>query len=419
MGFNIKDFMNEESAKDINSGWKPIQISVHKLRPAAGKENFYHMDDREVEETARTIELVGVQQYPVVKPIKGTDEYEIIAGHKRRLAILKLLAEGKTEYEMIPCKVESAEDGIRNQLILIFTNSTQRERTDYEKMQEIKEVRKLLTEWQKDNKLPGKKQNIIAEILGMNKTKIGTLEHINKKLIEPFKAEYAAGNINTAVANEIAGLDETPQQALYEAYKETGILTAKEVKAAGETAQESYAELQEQKGEYTEPQPESITSICFSCTQYEMCHEKKSTVTRCNAYKNREKSYKTKEQQYDEEQDEINREVKGKLKELAQEEKMNHLPSDKKFEQKEHGISISEKRYEEIINRRLTFLLLKKDRYKVGEKIDLSEYKDGNKTGRVAEVQITYIWQDWTGLKDDYCIIGFAVSRLNNGIFQN
>lgn len=234
MGFDINNFLNAESKKEVKSDWKPVKLSVHKLRPAAGKENFYHMDDKEIEETARTIELVGIQQYPVVKPIPGTDEYEIIAGHKRRLAILKLIAEGKTEYEMIPCKIETAEDSIKNRLILIFTNSTQRERTDYEKMQEIKEVRQLLEEWQKDNKIPGKMQNVIADFLGTNKTKIGTLEHIDSKLIEPFKAEFAAGKISTNAANEIAGLDEAAQQVLYDTYKETGSLTAKEVKTVKE-----------------------------------------------------------------------------------------------------------------------------------------------------------------------------------------
>lgn len=231
MGFDINNFLNAESKKEVKSDWKPVKLSVHKLRPAAGKENFYHMDDKEIEETARTIELVGIQQYPVVKPIPDSDEYEIIAGHKRRLAILKLLTEGKTEYEMIPCKIETAEDSIKNRLILIFTNSTQRERTDYEKMQEIKEVRQLLTEWQKDNKISGKLQNVIAEVLGTNKTKVGTLEHIDGRLIEPFKNEFAAGKISTDAANKIAGLDDAAQQALYEIYKETGSLTAEDVKA--------------------------------------------------------------------------------------------------------------------------------------------------------------------------------------------
>ncbi|MFQ9588833.1 MAG: ParB/RepB/Spo0J family partition protein [[Ruminococcus] torques] len=230
MGFNINNFLNVESKKEAKSDWKQIKISVHKLRPAAGKENFYHMDDKEVIETARTIELVGLQQYPVVKPVEGTDEYEIIAGHKRRLAVMKLLSEGKPEYEMIPCKVENTEDSIRNRLILIFTNSTQRERTDYEKMQEIKETKELLKEWKRNNDLPGKMQNVIAEILGTNKTKVGTLENIDKNLIPAFKEEFAAGKISTNTANEIAGLVADAQQALYETYKETGSLTASDAK---------------------------------------------------------------------------------------------------------------------------------------------------------------------------------------------
>lgn len=230
MGFNINDFMNEESRKAIKSDWKPVKISVKHLRPAPEKENFYHADDKEITDLAKTIELIGLQQYPVVKAIEGTDDYEIIAGHKRRLAHLRLLDEGKEEFEMIPCKVETP-DGIKNELILIFTNSTQRERTDYEKMREIERVRELLTEYQKTHELTGRKQNIIAEILGTNKTKVGTLDNINNNLIEPFKAEFAAGKISTSTANEIAGLEHEAQQALFDTYKETGTLTAKDAKA--------------------------------------------------------------------------------------------------------------------------------------------------------------------------------------------
>lgn len=258
MAFNMADFFNTETKKDIKADWKPMRISVHKLRPAAGKENFYHMDDKEVIETARTIELVGLQQYPVVKPVEGTDEYEIIAGHKRRLAILKLLSEGKTEYEMIPCKVESTEDGIRNRLILIFTNSTQRERTDYEKMQEIKETKELLTEWKKTNSLPGKMQNVIAEILGTNKTKVGTLENIDKNLIPAFKEEFAAGRISTNAANEIAGLEQDAQQALYETYKETGSLIAKDARALKEDTEDGQMDGQINMYQFPDYLPDNL-----------------------------------------------------------------------------------------------------------------------------------------------------------------
>lgn len=233
MGFNINNFLNAESKKEIKSDWKPIKVSARKLRPAPDKKNFYHAEDKEIKDLAESIELIGLQQYPVIRPVEGTDEYEVIAGHKRRLAILRLLDEGKTEYEMIPCRVETPDD-IRNELILIFTNSTQRERTDYEKMREIERVRELLTEYQKTHELTGRRQNIIAEILGTNKTKVGTLDNINNNLIAPFVEEFAAGKISTSAANEIAGLEPDAQQALYETYKATGSLIAKDAKALKE-----------------------------------------------------------------------------------------------------------------------------------------------------------------------------------------
>lgn len=230
MGFNINDFLNEDSMKEIKSDWKPVRINISKIKPAPDKENFYHVDEEEIEQLARSIEMVGVQQYPVVKPIKGTGEYELIAGHKRRLAIQRLIDEGKNEFEMVPCKVEDTGDDIRNELILIFTNCTQRERTDPERMQEIKRVKKLIAEYQEEHGLAGRKQEIIAGILGTNKTKIGTLENIDRNLLGDFKNEFMAGKINTYTANEIAGLDIEAQKSLYETYLKTGTIKAADAK---------------------------------------------------------------------------------------------------------------------------------------------------------------------------------------------
>ena len=241
MGFNINNFLNAESKKEIKSDWKPIKVSARKLRPAPDKKNFYHAEDKEIKDLAESIELIGLQQYPVIRPVEGTDEYEVIAGHKRRLAILRLLDEGKPEYEMVPCRVETPDE-IQNELILIFTNSTQRERTDYEKMREIERVRELLTEYQKTHELTGRRQSIIAEILGTNKTKVGTLDNINNNLIGPFMEEFATNKISTSTANEIAGLEPDAQQALYETYKATGSLIAKDAKALKETFPDDFPE---------------------------------------------------------------------------------------------------------------------------------------------------------------------------------
>lgn len=281
MGFNINNFLNAESKKEIKSDWKPIKVSARKLRPAPDKKNFYHAEDKEIKDLAESIELIGLQQYPVIRPVEGTDEYEVIAGHKRRLAILRLLDEGKAEYEMIPCRVETPDD-IRNELILIFTNSTQRERTDYEKMREIERVRELLTEYQKTHELTGRRQNIIAEILGTNKTKVGTLDKINNNLIAPFVEEFAAGKISTSAANEIAGLEQDAQQALYETYKETGSLTAKDAKAVNEPQEPSETAQEppkEEKAIENTPEPEKGQETAQDAPESGFMNEPETKVT--------------------------------------------------------------------------------------------------------------------------------------------
>ena len=89
---------------------------------------------------------------------------------------------------------------------------------------------------------------------------------------------------------------------------------------------------------------------------------------------------------------------------------MSQLPSD--GEAKKHEIITAAGKCEEITSGKLTFLLLKKDGYKEGEEIWLVEHEDGSATGRKICAIVQYIWQDWTGLDDDYCIIGFKVAGV-------
>lgn len=194
-----------------------------------------------------------------------------------------------------------------------------------------------------------------------------------------------------------------PQESICETCMHNG-------ECAGKKTHEDGCMGYEQQEEYIDPQPDTVTSLCYSCNNYETCHEKKSTVTSCNAYVNRAEAQKTDEQRYNEEQAELDRQTREKLREQRQEEKMSRLPSD--GEAKKHEIIIAAGKYEEITSGKLTFLLLKKDGYKEGEEITLAEHEDGSATGRKIYITVQYIWQDWTGLDDDYCIIGFKVSEV-------
>lgn len=239
MAFDIKDFLNPESKKEMADDFVLKKIPAEKLHPS--DKNFYEMDPAEIEALKETIELVGVQENLVVKKISAGEnagDYEIIAGHKRHRAVTELLAEGKEVSPLLPCKVESDADGVKNELILIFTNSTQRERSDYCKMQEIQRVRELLEEYAKYNNMPGRKRDVIAGILNTSKSTIGRLDNIRRNIIPDFLEEYKAGKISTSAANEIAGATPEEQHQLLEQYKETGSIKAKEAAQIKEPEQQ-------------------------------------------------------------------------------------------------------------------------------------------------------------------------------------
>lgn len=239
MAFDIKDFLNTESKKEMADDFVLKKIQAEKLHPS--DKNFYEMDPVEIEALKETIELVGVQENLVVKKISAGEnagDYEIIAGHKRHRAVTELLAEGKEVSPLLPCKVESDADGVKNELILIFTNSTQRERSDYCKMQEIQRVRELLEEYAKYNDMPGRKRDVIAGILNTSKSTIGRLDNIRRNIIPDFLEEYKAGKISTTAANEIAGATPEEQHQLLEKYKETGSIKAKEAAQIKEPEQQ-------------------------------------------------------------------------------------------------------------------------------------------------------------------------------------
>lgn len=256
MAFDIKKFMNEESKKEVIDDFPIKKISVKKLHPS--KQNFYNIDPKEIEALKDTIELVGVQENLVVREIKEGDfagEYEIIVGHKRHLAVSELAAEGKVT-EFVPCKIDYSGNSALRELILIFTNSTQRERSDYEKMHEIQRVRELLEDYARNNDLPGRKRDIIAGILNTSKSTISRLDNIRRHIIPEFMQEYKAGKIPTATANEIAGISTERQRELWQQYEETGTIKKKEAAAVKQEEKPGAKEEMQTQPERTEEKQE-------------------------------------------------------------------------------------------------------------------------------------------------------------------
>ena len=164
--------------------------------------------------------------------------------------------------------------------------------------------------------------------------------------------------------------------------------------------------------DYEDPHPESITSLCYSCKRYSECNVKTGTCKKCDQYINKAEAEKTEEQRYSEEQDRIDRETRKKLREMEDEEKMKHLPSDmQKRGKKLHQVKIASQFFMDVCIGRKTFELRKNDRdYKVGDLLEMFEYKDGKRTERAVRAWISYILENYKGLEDGYCILGINVT---------
>ena len=414
---------------------------IYDLIPSKG--NFYSVED--VQDLKQSIELLGVLQ-----PLLVTDEEEdgkrrIIAGHRRRLAVMQLVDEGKERFRRVPILIKPKKNAILDRLALIMANRF-REKTDWERMTEALETEKLVLELKDSMNIPGRTRDLLAEIIETSPAQIGRYKAIYNNLIPELMAEFKANRIVVSVIYEASGLPEDYQKQAAEIFRENEVLTLADVKqlkknyeasqqipgqmdinqlqeqpeepqtqestADGEideeqeeTATEETGEATEQQSEYVDPQPESMASLCYSCTHYEECHDKTATVTNCNAYENRREAQKTDEERYNEEQAAIDRETQKKLREMQQEEKMQHLPSD---ERKEKTIRVSPDKMKAVtIDHTRPYMILKNDDYREGDTVKLIEFAEGRATGNTADMKIICMDDDTTSsaLEEGYCVI--------------
>ena len=116
----------------------------------------------------------------------------------------------------------------------------------------------------------------------------------------------------------------------------------------------------------------------------------------------------TEEQKYDREQARIDRQTRERLQEMEEENDL--LPSERP--RVVHELKISTLFFDDVAEGRKTFELRKNDRdYKVGQWLDLYECAGGAYTGRHIEAAIVFMLEDYTGLKDGYCILGIKVDN--------
>lgn len=370
---------------------------IYDLIPSKG--NFYSVED--VQDLKQSIELLGVLQ-----PLLVTDEEEdgkrrIIAGHRRRLAVMQLVDEGKERFRRVPILIKPKKNAILDRLALIMANRF-REKTDWERMTEALETEKLVLELKESMNIPGRTRDLLAEIIETSPAQVGRYKAIYNNIIPELMAEFKANRIVVSVIYEASGLPEDYQKQAAEVFRENEVLTLSDIKqlkknweasqqipgqmdisqmeekqgttetaestVGNETDQQQEEKATEEAGEATEgtgdtagqqseyidPQPEQITSLCYSCTHYE---------------------------------------------------EMQHLPSD---ERKEKTIRVSPDKMKAVaIDHTRPYMILKNDDYREGDTVKLIEFAEGRATGNTADMKIICMDDDTTSsaLEEGYCVI--------------
>lgn len=232
--FDLKQLLSQnslnqekESSKGDDKEFKVRKININDLVPASEEENFYSIT--EFKELKESIEMFGIQQNLIVKEIED-GKYKVIAGHRRRLAALELVNEGKEEFEYVPCIVKKDIDNVSESLLLIMTNSTTRVLSDWEKVKQCVETEKLLKEYRKNNKVPGRTRDLVSEILDTSPSNIGRMKAIHNNLNADLKEEFKNNNINISTAYELSGLSNDLQEKALKKLREEETLTLNDVK---------------------------------------------------------------------------------------------------------------------------------------------------------------------------------------------
>ena len=438
MAWNVMEQLNANAKKAAvgdetpKARFRTKDISIKKLY--SNDKNFYSVTD--IEPLAQKILLVGlIENLEVVHDPCDQGEYRITAGERRWRALKLLVEQGYTDFEMVTCQIQTPASADEEMLRLIIANDY-RNKTVTDILEEEKQLKDILQRMKQEGREikgykldSGRLRDVIAKMLQMPATKVAQIESINKHLIPEFSKELKEGRLTFSAAYMISGMNEETQAEMLERYRENG-LTYKEVKEIKQQQEEKAAaeqiedqmdidqsieteeEIKEPEGdaededEWEDAHPESITSLCYSCKRYSDCNVKTGTCQNSDQYINKAEAEKTEEERYSEEQDAIDRETEKKLREKADEEKMQQLPSDSNADK---CIRMSQSAFEEIEADK-PYIITKDDSFRKGQEVTLIAFKEGKTTGQQCKKTIICIDTSTTSsaLEDGYCILGLG-----------
>ena len=211
MSFDISKFAEGFGVSDPDTSG-PDRIEYIDLDLIDGDPgNGYSLAD--IEQLADNIQTVGLLQPLRLRP--GTQgRYFVSSGHRRRLALRRLVQDGEERFRRVPCIVD--RDGASpalQELRLLYGNANNRAKTSADLAQEARRVEALLVRLKDEGfQFRGRTRAMVAQLLQVSETRVANAQAIQRGLAEPELIDaWKGGELPESLALRLARLDPTEQ----------------------------------------------------------------------------------------------------------------------------------------------------------------------------------------------------------------
>lgn len=226
--FSIRDFMEDVRQQGDDSDIYE-KVSVFDIQP--NEDNFYKISN--IEQLKNSIfSMGGVQQnlLLVKQPVNEKYKYKAVAGHRRIRACIELVQEGNKEFEYVPAVIKENIDNDTEDMLLIMTNGTQRELTDWEKVMQHMKLKEMIPKMKKRRGLDGKTRTLEADYLGVSEGQIAIYNTIGTRLDSWLMSMFKEGAIGISLAYEAAKLEPKMQKQLVQITINKGGFSEEDIK---------------------------------------------------------------------------------------------------------------------------------------------------------------------------------------------
>ena len=225
--------------KDVEikkSGTHPKRITkwIHYTKLVPNKKQYRDPAEQQSREEALALLIQAdgeVLQDLIVRKVDA-DEYEIIAGHTRWGACRRLVEEEKEkQYEFLPCIVKDISD-VRA-TFQVFSSNGYSEKTQYEKMHEIEEMKHLIETYPEEfpDLQKGRMVERLSKHFRIDKSTIGEYLQISNNLGDEAMELFEKGKLKKSAAVKLSSLEREEQRQLVQ----SGIITTKEIEIHKQT----------------------------------------------------------------------------------------------------------------------------------------------------------------------------------------